>query len=302
MGHNGQYISEKSLDRRLFVSILLNGLLVTVEIIGGFLSGSLALLSDALHNLTDTGALALALAARILGRRRPSLRHTFGFHRLEVIAAFVNGGTLLVVATLVIREAIVRFLHPEPIIQRIMLPVATVGLLANLVSVVLLHAHDTHDLNVRAAFLHLLQDTLSSVLVVVAAVFANWEWGRYFDPAASLIVIALVMGGTYRLIRRSLHILMQGTPPGLAIEELRSDVVSRFGLSDMRHIHVWELGTGYHVLTAHIVAGKDGILATLQRIPEIREYLRTEWHIEHATLEVEAEPRESCSLEASPAS
>jgi cobalt-zinc-cadmium efflux system protein len=290
------------MDRRLVAAIGLNALTVATEIIGGLMSGSLALLSDALHNFTDVAALALALAARIVARRRPSLRHTFGFHRLEIIAAFVNGATLLIVATLVVHEALVRLFSPVAVNQQIMLVVALVGLGANLFSVVLLHRHDSEDINIRAAFLHLLQDTLSSVVVVIAALFAQKAWGRYLDPLASILVISLICLGTYRLVRRALHILMQGTPPGVAIEELRADIVAHFGLADMRHIHVWELGTGYHVLTAHLVTGPDGVVPLLQRVPEIREYLRREWHIEHATLEVEPVPSEHCSLDYHPES
>lgn len=291
---------QRGLDRRLIVAIALNSMTVAAEIVGGVLSGSLALLSDALHNFTDVAALILALAARLLARRRPSARHTFGFHRMEVIAAFVNGAALLVVATLVVRAAVLRLWHPEPIQRDIMLAVALTGLFANLLSVLLLHRHDENDLNVRAAFLHLAQDTLSSLIVVGAAFVAHTGWGQYVDPLASLLVISLIVVGTYHLVRRALHILMQGTPPGLPIEELREDVVARFGLTDMRHIHVWELGTGYHVLTAHLVVGRDGLLETLQKLPEIRDYLRHEWHIEHATLEVEVTPSESCSLEFTP--
>lgn len=298
--HAQRQNNNRALDRRLVAAIGLNGLTVAAEVIGGFMSGSLALLSDALHNFTDVAALILALAARIVARRRPSLRHTFGFHRLEIIAAFVNGATLLVVTTLVVHEAILRLFSPQPINQNVMLAVALIGLAANLFSVVLLHHHDAEDLNMRAAFLHLLQDTLSSVIVVLAALFAHKMWGRYLDPLASLVVISLIFWGTYQLIRRALHILMQGTPPGLAIDELRADIVNRFGIEDMRHIHVWELGTGYHVLTAHLVAGPHGIMALLERVPEIREYLRREWHIEHATLEIESVPSESCSLDYSP--
>ena len=152
-----------SLDRNLSLSIGLNALIVAVEVAGGLLSGSLALLSDALHNLSDVAALALALAARKLGRRPNSSKHTYGLGRLEVLAAFLNSATLLIVSTLICREAIVRLLHPEPIRGGIMLTVAVIGLVANLASVFLLKGHDHGDLNMRSAFLHLVQDTLSSV-------------------------------------------------------------------------------------------------------------------------------------------
>lgn len=292
--------SSAQLDKRLAIAIALNTVTVIAEVVGGLMSGSLALLSDALHNLSDVGALAFALAARIIARRRPSGRHTFGFHRLEVIAAFVNGATLLVVSTLVVRAAILRLIEPQGVDQQLMLFVAAVGLGANLLSVVMLHSHDSRDLNVRAAFLHLVQDTASSVIVVLAAAFADWRFGVYFDPLASLVVISLIFVGTFRLVRRALHILMQGTPPGLATEELRRDVIARFGLADMHHIHAWELGTGYHVLTAHLVAGPEGPLALLERVPAIRDYLRRTWHIEHATLEVEPKASAPCSLDVGP--
>ncbi|AXA37562.1 MAG: cobalt transporter [Candidatus Sumerlaea sp.] len=276
-------------DTRLGISVLLNAFIVIAEVIGGLVSGSLSLLSDALHNLTDVAALLIALVARLLARRRPSLRHTFGFHRLEVIAALFNGATLLVVATLVIREAVVRLIHPTPVEQMTMLVVATVGLVGNLVAVVLLHGHDREDLNVRAAFLHLLQDTVSSVLVVLAALLVKVPGGVYLDPIASIVVILFVVRGTYQLTRRALHILMQGTPPDVAIEELRAELIAQFGLRDVRHIHVWELGSGYHVLTAHVVFNGDNLCAQVAQLPAIREYLRKEWHIEHATLEPEIE-------------
>lgn len=288
----------RQLDRRLAAAIALNTASVVAEVIGGFVSGSLALLSDALHNSTDAAALALALAARILARRGPSMRHTFGWRRLEVIAALVNGATLLVVATLVVRSAVLRLQHPHPVEQHLMLMVAGFGLLANLGSMLLLRSHDHNDLNTRAAFLHLLQDTLSSIVVVAAGALAHTRIGPWLDPAASLLVIALIVRSTFQLLRRALHILMQGTPPSVVIEELRQDVVTRFGLRDMRHIHVWELGTGYHVLTAHLVSTPDELLTVVRLVPQIRDYLRREWHIEHATLEVEAEPSEGCSLEA----
>ena len=171
-----------SLDRNLAISIGLNALIVVFEAAGGVVSGSLGLLSDARHNLSDVAALAMALGARKLGRRPNSVRHTYGLGRLEVLTAFLNSATLLIVSTLICREAIVRLLHPAPIRGGIMLTVAVVGLTANLASVFLLKGHHHGDLNMRSAFLHLAQDAVASALVVVAAFFLRLEIRRVPGP------------------------------------------------------------------------------------------------------------------------
>ena len=165
----------KPLEARLLGAIALNALIVVAEIAGGLVSGSLALLSDAIHNLSDVAALIIAFVARRLGRRPPSHRHTYGLGRVEVMAALFNSATILVVGTLIIRSAVTRLLHPTPVLGGVMLAVASVGLAANLFSVLLLKGHSHGDLNMRAAVLHLLQDTLSSVAVVVAALLSGWR-------------------------------------------------------------------------------------------------------------------------------
>ena len=276
-----------SLDRRLALSIGLNALIVAVEIVGGVASGSVALLSDAMHNLSDVAALALALVARTLGRRPPSLRHTYGLGRLEVLAALFNSATLLVISTLICREAIVRLFLPEPVNGGIMLTVAATGLLANLASMLLLKGHSHSDLNMRGAFLHLMQDTLSSVVVVLAAVFSGWRFGPYLDPAASILVILLILRSSWGLLRDTTRILLEGTPTGLDLEALQKDIQSGFAVRDLHHVHVWELSSGYRLLTAHVRLTDMPLCEAEALLKRIRAHLARGWSVDHATLEPE---------------
>jgi len=279
--------ADGSLNRNLALSIALNALIVVVEIVGGVLSGSLSLLSDAMHNLSDVAALTLALVARVLGRRPPSLKHTYGLGRLEVLAALANSATLLVVSTLICREAIIRLFHPEPVQGGLMFVVAMIGLLANLASMLLLKGHAHSDLNMRGAFLHLMQDTLSSVVVVLAAVFSRWRFGPYLDPAASILVIVLILRSSWGLLRDTTRILLEGTPPGVDLEALQQDIQSRFAVRDLHHVHVWELSSGYRLLTAHVRLAEMPLHEAETLLKKIREHLAHAWSVDHATLEPE---------------
>lgn len=277
----------KALESRLIGAIALNALIVVAEVAGGLISGSLALLSDAVHNLSDVAALSIAFVARKLGRRPPSHRHTYGLGRVEVMAALFNSATILVVGTLIIQSAVTRLMHPAPILSGVMLVVAIIGLAANLFSVLLLKGHSHGDLNMRAAMLHLLQDTLSSVAVVVAALLSAWKYGPYLDPIVSILVVAMVLFSGGRLLWDAIRVLLEGTPEGLDLEALRRDVQHCVPGSDLHHVHVWELRPGHRILTAHLrvpdgpLSGMDGVLR------QIRKRLQSKWHIAHSTLEIE---------------
>lgn len=275
----------KNLDRRLGWSIGLNALIVVAEFIGGLLSGSLALLSDAMHNLSDVAALSIALVARKLGRRLPTAKHSFGLGRLEVIAALVNGATILIVSTLICREAVLRLLHPEAVRGTLMLVVALIGLGANLAAMLLLKNHAHGDLNMRGAFLHLLQDTLSSVVVVIAALLSGWRYGIYLDPIASLLVIAFILRGSWGLLREALSILLEATPAGLDIEALRADVQTSFAVKELTHVHAWELAGGRRMLTAEVQLAEMPLTEAETLLTAVRAHLMAHWAIAHATLE-----------------
>ena len=277
-----------SLDRRLWLSAVLNAAITAAELVGGLLAGSLALLADAAHNLSDVTALVLAILARRLGRRPPTLRHTYGLKRLEVLAALANALTLLVITFFIGREALHRLLEPRPVAGGIMLAVAGVALVANGASVALLRRHERSDLNVRAAFLHLLQDTLASLAVVLAALFAGTRFGPWLDPVAALAVGLVVLHSATSIVWETLGLLVEGVPPDLDIEVLARGVAERFAPVKLHHVHVWQVGPGERVLTAHLAVGEGtSVLQAEALAAEVRSYLEAQWAITHTTLEPE---------------
>jgi len=265
----------------------LNVLIAGVEIAGGLAAGSLALLSDALHNLGDVGALALAIVARRLGRRPPSLRHTYGLRRTEALSALANAVVLLAMTVLIGREALIRLAHPQAVNRNLMLSVALVAVFANLAAVLLLKKHSREDLNVKSAFLHLLQDSLASLAVVAAALFAATPIGPYLDPVASLVVGFAVLYGAVGIVWETLGTLVEGTPKGLDLEDLVRSVEERFSPARMHHVHVWEVGPGDRVLTAHVTVQDMTVSASEELFCRIREFLGSTWRIGHTTLEPE---------------
>ena len=208
---------------RLWLSLALNLAITFVEFIGGIWSGSVALLADAAHNLADVGALGLAIIARRLGERGPTLRHTYGFKRAEVIAALLNAGVLIAISAVVVHGAIMRLRAPAKIDASTMLTAALVALVANAVSVLLLRDHKHHDINVRSAFLHLLQDALASLAVVIAALVSGTSVGRYTDPLAAILISLVVLRSAASIVWTSVHTLLEAAPDGVDLEALLED-------------------------------------------------------------------------------
>ena len=275
------------LDRRLWISMALNLAVTVVEVIGGLLSGSLGLLADAVHNLSDVAALGLAIVARKLGRRPATRRFTYGLKRSEILAALLNALVLGVITIFIAHEAITRLLHPLSLSSRVMLPVALVALVANLGSVFLLREHDGEDLNVRSAFLHLLQDALSSAVVVVAALFAQSRFGPYMDPIAALVIGLGVAWSAASIIWQTTGTLIEATPNGFELEKMVRGVEQQFHPVRMHHVHVWEVGPGQTVLTAHLSVPEMGVEEAEVLANDIRAFLHDHWHIQHSTLEPE---------------
>lgn len=211
--HLSAEVSDGAVDRRLWTAAVLNAAITLAELIGGLFSGSLALLSDAAHNFSDVAAVVVAIWARHLGRRPSTVRHSYGLKRAEVVAAMANAVVLIGVTALIGREAIIRLLHPRPIEQGTMLIVGIVALCANAGSVLLLRHHDADDVNVRSAFLHMAQDALASLAVVVAALFAHSVAGPYIDAAAAIFVGIVILRSAVSLAWETLSTLLEGTPP-----------------------------------------------------------------------------------------
>jgi cobalt-zinc-cadmium efflux system protein len=233
------------------------------------------------------GALLLAIAARALGRKAPTGRFSYGFRRFEVVAALVNAAVLVAVSALLGREAVGRLRHPAAPDGRIMLVVALVAFAANALAVLLLGRHDRHDLNVRSAFLHLLQDALASLVVVGAALFAGTRIGPWLDPAASLAIGLAVVLSAGRLIWESLRILIEAVPDGLDIADLTSGLDAAFAPARFHHLHVWTVGPGEVAFTAHVKLDCTSLDGVERQLSAIRALLVARWNIHHATLEPE---------------
>jgi cobalt-zinc-cadmium efflux system protein len=287
MTHHHHETETSALDRRLWASVALNLGITIVEFAGGLWAGSLALLADAAHNLTDAGALGLAILARRLGRRAPTPRHTYGLKRAEVVAALLNAAWLIAVSALIGREAVSRLLHPTPVRAFVMLIAAAVAVAANVASVLLLRTHRHDDINVRSAFLHLAQDALASLAVLIAALFARTLWGRYVDPAAAILIGIVVLRSSLSIAWEALHTLLEAAPPGVHVDDIAGEIAEKFDNIRLHHLHVWEVGPGQRVLTAHMKVGGLNLVEVEAVAAEVRSLLREKWGITHATLEAE---------------
>jgi len=287
MTDDHQETETNDLDRRLWASAGLNLGITIVEFAGGLWAGSLALLADAAHNLTDAGALGLAILARRLGRRAPTPRHTYGLKRTEVVAALLNAAGLIAISALIGREAVSRLCHPAPMRASVMLVAAAVAVAANVASVLLLRTHRHDDINVRSAFLHLAQDASASLAVLVAALFARTPLGSYVDPAAAILIGIVVLRSSISIAWESLHTLLEAAPPGVHVDDIASEIAGKFDNIRLHHLHVWEVGPGQRVLTAHMKVGNVNLLEVEAVATEVRGFLREKWGITHATLEAE---------------
>ncbi|MGQ5289137.1 CDF family zinc transporter ZitB [Pectobacterium actinidiae] len=285
MAHNHSH-TESGNSKRLLSAFIITATFMVAEVIGGLLSGSLALLADAGHMLTDAAALFVALVAVRFAQRKPNARHTFGYLRFTTLAAFVNALTLILITAFIFWEAIQRFYDPQPVAGVPMLLVAVAGLVANIVAFWLLHhGSEEKNINVRAAALHVLGDLLGSVGAIAAAViilYTNWT---PIDPILSILVSCLVLRSAWTLLKESIHELLEGTPSQLSIGVLQKDLTLNIPeVRNIHHVHLWQVGEKpMMTLHAQVVPPHDHD-ALLRRI---QEYLRKHYQIEHATIQME---------------
>jgi cobalt-zinc-cadmium efflux system protein len=282
--------------RNLLISILMNVIITISEIVGGLISGSLALLADAFHNATDTLAGVLALWTLRLGRRAHDEQYTFGYRRAEILSAGVNAGAMVVIAFILFREAYDRFLHPVPIKGGIMLAVALVGLVANLVSVLLLHRSAGESLNIRGAYLHLLSDTLSSVGVVIGGVVVIVWNVTWVDPLITVLVAAWVLKEAFSVVHEAGGILMERAPGGLELARLDADIRALSHVKDLHHVHVWQISDTETMFEGHVNVDDISVRDTGPMRGQIQELLLDKYGITHATLQFEYESCEGAGL------
>ncbi len=285
--HHEHEHEHESSGGKLLASIVITTLTLVAEIVGGILTGSLALLSDAAHVFMDIFALALSYGAVRLAQRAPSAQHSFGFRRMKVLAAFINGSTLLVVALEIFREAYNRFFTAEPVLAGPMLIIAGIGLGANLLVALVLGGHDHDDLNARAAFLHVLGDALSSVGVIVAGfiiLFTSWYW---VDTVASVLIGVVILTGAWRVLKETIHILNEGAPDGSSAESVEQELQGIPGIISAHDIHVWTIEPGYTVLSAHVVLEDQLVSKTVEVLEHIKNTMNSVFNINHVTIQFE---------------
>jgi cobalt-zinc-cadmium efflux system protein len=275
-------------DRAFAIGIGLNIGFVAIEAFYGWKIGSLALLADAGHNLSDVVGLVLAWGGALAGRLRPDLRHTYGWKRASILAAFANALLLLVAMGSLAWEAAHRLSDPAPVEGLTIMAVAAVGIVVNTATALLFMRGRERDLNIRGAFLHMAADALVSAGVVVAGGLVLWQGWHWIDPVVSLLIAAVIVWGTWSLLRQSLHLLFDGVPEGLDLREVRALLGSLPGVAGVHDLHVWAMGTTEVALTAHLeMPGRPGDDAFLRHATD---RLRERFGISHVTLQIVRAP------------
>ena len=291
-GHHHHHHGKDQTEGRLWISIILNFIITAAEFIGGIISGSLALLSDALHNLNDTTSLGISLIARKISKKEANRDKTFGYKRAEIIGAFVNLITLVIIALFLIKEGVERFYNPQPIDGMVMFIVAIIGLLGNVITAILLYRDSTENLNLRSAYIHILSDAFSSVGVIIAGILILWYQLYIIDTILTLIIAGYILWHSYYMLRQTINILMESTPADIQIPNVQQAMTEVNGVLDIHHLHVWRLDEKNILLESHVVIDEDNMGHMESIKSSLKKLLSTNFDIHHSTLEFEFEPCE----------
>ncbi|SEJ84879.1 cobalt-zinc-cadmium efflux system protein [Deinococcus reticulitermitis] len=283
MGEHGHSHGGAAGARQLTLALILTGSFLVVEVIYGLLSGSLALLSDAGHMLTDVMALALSLFALKIGQRAADRRRTFGYRRAEILAAAVNAAALFAVGLYILTEAYARLREPVDVQTIPMLVVATAGLLVNIVSARILVQGSKDSLNMKSAYLEVMGDLLGSVAVIVGALLIRFTGLTWIDPVLGALIGLWVLPRTWQLLKASVNVLMEGVPDGVDLDALRAELAALPGVSGVHDLHVWSVTSGQHSLTAHLVSAVPSRTVQAKAAEVAQRY-----GIEHVTVQLES--------------
>ena len=287
-GHDHDHAHTSQSTKILALAFVLTFAFMLVELVGGVIAGSLALLADAGHMLTDAAALALAWAASRIAARPADARRSFGYQRTRVLATFVNGCALLFIVAWIAIEAVQRLLNPQPVDATAVIWIGTLGFATNLLVFGLLRRGHAHDMNIAAATLHVVGDLLGSVAAVGAAIVIYYTGWTLADPISSLLVSLLIVRSAWTLVRRSTHILMEGTPDGLDVNELRNTLEQRIpAIRDVHHVHLWLVGPQDPLMTMHATIVPGANQAAVLR--QTKEVLQERFGIRHATIQIEVD-------------
>jgi len=283
--HHHQHVHAGD-ERRVLLALMLTGGFMVAEAVGGILSGSLALLADAGHMLADTAALGLSWYAFRIARRRATPERSYGHHRFQILAALINGGTLLAIAAWIAVEALRRLFAPVEVLGGTMLVIAVIGLLVNIAAFAILHGGSRENLNIRGAVLHVMGDLLGSVAAIVAAGVIMWTGWMPIDPILSVLVALLILRSAWVLVRQSWHVLMESAPEGLDVPELRDTLTKAVpGVLDVHHVHAWSLTPERPLLTMHATLADDADHDTV--LHRLRRAVAERYGIEHVTIQLE---------------
>jgi cobalt-zinc-cadmium efflux system protein len=286
--HHLHHVKEQTKTKKtLWITLFLTLFFTIVEIIGGLLSNSLALLSDSAHMISDVIALGLSMIALYLATHQPNARFTFGYLRFEIIASFLNGLALAIISIGIFIEGINRFIHPVEIKFGLMLVIASIGFVVNLVTTLVLQnsMKDEKNLNVQSALWHFFGDLLSSVGVIISSILIYYTSKYWFDPLISIVIGGIIFIGGAKIIRESYMILMESVPERFNLDEIRHDIAIVEGVEDVHEMHLWAISTEHYSLTAHVFI--DDKIQPFCIILAINETLKSKYGIEHSTIQME---------------
>lgn len=289
MGHDHSHHHGKISGKRLMFSILLNVVITVSQIIGGIISGSLALISDAVHNLSDVISLIISYIANLLSNKKQQTLHkTFGYKRAEIIAAFINSASLIVIAVFLAIEAIKRFEQPSEIMTDVVIWLAFIAILGNGISVLILHKEAEHNLNMKAAYLHLFSDLLTSVAVLIGGILMKYYNVYWLDGVLTIIISIYLLYMSWDIFLSSLKILMLFAPKDLMIEEIQNEIIKIEGIKNIHHVHIWQLNDRDIHFEAHIEFKNDIRLSEFDLVcSTVEELLKEKFHIYHSYLQPE---------------
>lgn len=285
MGHDHNIENIK--DKRLVAAVLVNVLLTVAQVVSGVISGSLSLIADALHNLSDAAAIGIALFARKISRKPADELKTFGYKRAEVIAALINLITLVIIGLYLTYEALWRFAEPQEIQGWIVVFVAGIALVIDVITAILTYSMSKNSMNIKAAFLHNVSDALASVGVMIAGtliILYNWYW---VDALITLIIAGYVLWQGFTMLPKTIHLLMEGVPEHLHVKEVITAMQSIDGVENIHHVHIWQLEEHLYALEAHVVTSADQLTDIEKTKTCLKELLEERFDIGHSTLEFE---------------
>jgi cobalt-zinc-cadmium efflux system protein len=283
----------------LLIALSITILMMVVEVIGGLLSNSLALLSDAGHMLTDNLALLLSFFALKFAAMPATERKTFGFYRLEILAALLNGIVLVLLSLYIMYQAYQRMIQPQPVGGTLMLIVALIGLAANVIGALFLFKHSHANLNIRGAYLHIVGDALSSVGVVIGGIVILYTGWYLIDPILSIMISLVIIYGSWSLVRESVNILLESVPSHINIETVALELAKVKGVREAYHIHVWTITSGVYALSAHVLIDDQPVSGCRNIVDEIKDLLSDKFNVLHSTIQLECDKCElgqMCSL------